>query len=116
MYGIERLETGDGALVVRFLGEFDFAAEGILERTIDEALAGSGRVVVDLSGITFLDARRTLELVFRFCLHGGRLALTAPSPQVAASVRACGLQGWVRFEPTASAADPAACARPRKDQ
>lgn len=110
MYGVERLEGGDGALVLRLHGEFDLASEGVLEHALDEAAARGGRVEVDLSGITFLDARRTFELVFRCCLYGDRLVLKTPSPQAAASVRACGLRGWACFDPRT---DPAAQASPR---
>jgi hypothetical protein len=51
-------------------------------------------VLVDLSGITFLDLRSAREIFVRSMLRTYRPNFLDPSPQVAASMTALGLEGW----------------------
>lgn len=64
---VER-SPGDGATVVRVEGELDLATSPELETALDEADL-AGRVVVDLSGCTFLDSS-----ALRVLVHGARAA------------------------------------------
>jgi anti-anti-sigma regulatory factor len=53
--------------------------------------------MVDLSEVTFLDVGATRELTIRSRLYAHRLTLCNPSPEVRASVDACGFQEWFDF-------------------
>lgn len=77
------IEELTGAVVVRVLGDSDVATEAeFAVQTGDVAAALMPRVVVDLTGVTFLDARGLaglVELTRQVNAHGGRLALVAVS-------------------------------------
>ena len=100
MYGIELQESGTG-VVIELWGEFDIFSL----RELREALGGistlRGPALMDLSGITFLDLQSARELAVRSLLHAGRLSFCKPSPEALASIKALGLEGWVRIEPSA---------------
>jgi anti-anti-sigma regulatory factor len=53
--------------------------------------------MVDLSGVTFLDVGATRELTIRYLLYTQHLTFRNPSPQVRASVAACGCKEWFDF-------------------
>ncbi len=87
-----------GNAVVRASGEFDMAAVSDVHRVIGHAAGRSGRpprVVLDLSGVTFLDAamlgalvteRRTLQGV------GGDLTLSGVTKWSMRIMEICGLR------------------------
>ena len=61
-----RVESAASAAVVRAFGEFDIAAVADVHRVISEVAAGLGRparVVMDLAGVSFLDAAMLSTLV-----------------------------------------------------
>ena len=70
-----------GAVVVRVVGDLDVATEvEFVARARDLRVASMPRVVVDLTGVTFLDARgiaALVELTRQVNEGGGRLALVA---------------------------------------
>ncbi len=83
------------AVVLR--GEFDLACHATLGSALDDALRRNAEVLVDLSGVTFLDGSCVRELVLLLALHGQRLALGGYSREVEVSVTACGMEDLIRF-------------------
>jgi anti-anti-sigma regulatory factor len=63
-------------------------------------------VLVDLSGITFLDLDAARELAVRSALYARHLVLRNPSLQVSASIEAFGLGEWMNLHPTSNRAEP----------
>jgi anti-anti-sigma regulatory factor len=105
LYGIEVRESGAG-LLVELCGEFDVFCIGELKGTLDDAALYRGSVLVDLSGITFLDLRSARELAVRSILSPNRPAFVDPSPQVMATMSALGLEGWPDALPGADRGGP----------
>ena len=97
MHAIEVREWGEGGVLVELRGEFDRHNLEDLRETLDAVLALRRQTVVDLSGVTFLDVGTTRELTIRSRLYAHHLTLRNPSPQVRASVRACGFEEWLDF-------------------
>jgi len=93
LYGIEVRESEAG-LLVELSGEFDVFCSEELKNILDDATLYRGPVLVDLSQITFLDLRSAREIVVRSMLRANRLTFLDPSPQVTATMRALGLEGW----------------------
>src|SRR5438046_5200544 len=75
---------GDGARVV-FTGELDLAGTDTARNAIEKAEETSGMLVLDLSGLTFMDSTG-LEIVLRAARRahdsGRRLVVARPSPYV----------------------------------
>jgi len=67
-------------------GDLDLASAGMLEREVgQERLAGSTRIVIDLSAVEFIDSsglRTLLALRNDAKRHSHALLLVAPPPQV----------------------------------
>lgn len=82
------IERGDGVATVVVSGDVDLATAPAMERTIDEAIAADGvdAVVVDLTGVGFLDSSGIAAL-----LKGRRLA-----DRRGATFRVTGARGMVR--------------------
>lgn len=87
-------------ILVELLGEFDVGTTRVLGRTLSGVASWGQPVFVDLSGATFMDSSCLWELVVQHALHPDHLALCNPSPQVALSVAACDLEGWIAFHPS----------------
>lgn len=81
--------------MVELSGEFDLQDLEYLRKKLNEAARRS--LVVDLSGITFLDLQATRELAVRLQLHSGNLLFRRPSRAVLASIAACGYEPWFGF-------------------
>ena len=91
-----RLMTGDSLSIrserqgdtcrVSPVGELDIASAGKLERELAAAAAGdAATIVLDLSGLTFIDStglRIVLDFNERCGGQGGRLAIVAGTPAV----------------------------------
>ena len=90
MYGIE-VEGSGPATTVGAWGEFDAFSLPVLRRALDEACGRGGPVMVDLSGVTFLDLQSARELAVRAMIQGHQLSFENPSACVLASIRALGL-------------------------
>lgn len=107
---LEQVEV-DGVPVVRLRGEVDAAAAAwIEERLVDLAIGGPG-LVVDLSGLRYLDssAVRSLFLVSdRLAAAGGKLHVVVPrDSRLAAVVRIIQLDTLVAVHETTAAAGAA---------
>ena len=95
MRGIQAEESGSG-VTVGMRGEFDAYSLPDMRRTLDRACAFGKPVVVDLSGVTFLDLRSARELAVQSVIQAHQLAFENPSPGVLASVRDLGIFGGSR--------------------
>ena len=92
MHGIQAEDSGAG-VTVGMRGEFDAYSFPDLRETLDHVSAFGKPVVVDLSGVTFLDLQSARELVVRSVIQAHQLAFENPSSGVLASIRALGLDG-----------------------
>lgn len=90
MYGIQVEDSGTD-MRVRMDGEFDLCSLRDLREGLDDLCASGRTVVVDLSGVTFLDLQSTRELVVRSLIQGHLLCFENPSCGVLTSVRALGM-------------------------
>ena len=99
-------EQVGGTLVVRVVGDLDVATEPTFTAALRRFRLGDAPVViVDLSGVTFLDARGLAALVRlrrRVNVHAGRLGLVT-SPRVLTLLHLAGLDAV--FEIFATAQD-----------
>jgi anti-anti-sigma regulatory factor len=86
-------------LVVELWGEFDVFCIAEMKTILDEASSRLGPVLVDLSEITFLDLCSAREIAIRSTLRTHRPTFLDPSPQVAATMSALGLEGWPGARP-----------------
>jgi anti-anti-sigma factor len=85
-------------MLVELSGEFDLHDLQNLSDVLGDAVSsGRAAVVVDLSGVTFLDVGTARELAVRSQLHAHQMTLHNPSWAVRASVAACGLESWFDF-------------------
>ena len=98
MYGIEVRESGVG-LVVELWGEFDIFCIGELKRMLCDVSSRGRPILMDLSGIAFLDLQSARELAVRSLLYTKHLTFRNPSPQVLSTVGALGLEGWLNLLP-----------------
>lgn len=105
MYGIEVREFGAGVLV-ELWGEFDLFSLTRLRETLNGIASLQRPALVDLSRITFLDLQSARELAVRSQLFSHYLTFGNPSPEVRASARAFGLEGWVRLQSESDRTDP----------
>jgi anti-anti-sigma factor len=97
MHVIEVREWGEGGVLVELRGEFDGHNLEDLRQILDSVVALRRPTMVDLSGVTFLDVGATRELTIRSRLYAHHLTFRNPSPQVYASVAACGFEKWFDF-------------------
>jgi anti-anti-sigma regulatory factor len=97
LYGIEVRQSGAGILV-ELWGEFDLFSLTELREALNGVASLRRPTLVDLSGITFLDLLSARELAIRSQLYSHYLTFGNPSPEVTASARAFGLEGWVCFQ------------------
>jgi anti-anti-sigma regulatory factor len=97
VYGIEVGGWREEGVLVDLCGEFDRRNLEELRGTLDGVIALRRPIVVDLSGVTFLDIGATRELTIRSRLYAHRLTLRNPSWQVRRSVAACGFEDWYDF-------------------
>jgi anti-anti-sigma factor len=75
--------AADGAMRVQISGELDLSTSPQLGEALAGGLTAGRSVVVDLSGVTFIDstAIRALVDAWRLCeSNGGRLAVSHPLP------------------------------------
>jgi len=105
LYGIELREYGAG-LLVELWGEFDVFCMEELRGTLDDASSCRGPVLVDLSGITFLDLRSAREFAVSSILRPNRPTFVHPSPQVTSTMSALGIEGWSGARPGVGSGGP----------
>jgi anti-sigma B factor antagonist len=79
-------ELGGGRAAVRLHGRLDLVSARDLRRCVDEAVdAGKANIIVDLSGVTFVDSSGLGALIGglkRARQAGGELRIAAPAEQV----------------------------------
>ncbi|CAA9446786.1 MAG: hypothetical protein AVDCRST_MAG80-1855 [uncultured Rubrobacteraceae bacterium] len=97
MHVIEVREWGEEGVLVELRGEFDRHNLQDLRQVRDSVVALRRPTMVDLSEVTFLDVEATRELTIRSRLYAHHLTFRNPSPQVRASVTACGFDEWFDF-------------------
>ena len=98
MYGIELRESGT-EMVVELCGEFDIFSLRDLREALNEVSTPRRPTLVDLSGVAFLDLQSVREFAVRSLLYPGQLSFGNLSPEALTSIKALGLEGWVRIEP-----------------
>ena len=96
MHGIEAVDRG-ARVSIGMRGEFDAYSLPDLRETLDRVSAFGKPVVVDLSGVTFLDLQSTRELVVRSLIQAHQLAFENPSSSVLASMRALNIDYRARI-------------------
>jgi anti-sigma B factor antagonist len=96
-------ETADEAAVVVFEGELDMATAETLRRDVNELRDNGARtIVVDASGITFIDSvglSIVIALHLRLAESGATLVLRSPSRAVFRMLDIAGLAGHLVIEP-----------------
>ena len=92
-------------MLVELRGEFDLFALKPLGKVLSGVANLRRPTVIDLSGITFLDAYSIRELALHSQLYAHHFAFRNSSWQAAASMQACGLNGWFR-DPHTERAEP----------
>ena len=98
MYDIIVRSSGDGGMTIELRGELDLASADELRITLDYVASFRKPMVVDLSGVTFMDLQSTRELAVRSQLYAHHLTVINPSWQARASVKACKLESWIHFD------------------
>ena len=93
----ESAQCDDQPVLVKLSGEFDIRYRRTLEHTLRDCLASGRLTLVDLSEVTFMDARCVWELAVYSQLGRGRMVLCNPSQNVEVSVAACDLEDWLDF-------------------
>jgi anti-anti-sigma factor len=111
MHTIEVRDWEEGSVLVELGGEFDWHNLEHLREILDDVSTMRRPTMVDLSEVTFLDVDATCELTIRSRLYDHHLTLCNPSPEVRASVTACGFEEWFEFrydpeDPSCSHASP----------
>lgn len=93
---IEEEAADDRGVILELAGELDVTTAPELRARVDAAVrAGATAIVVDLSGVTFIDS---VSLAALLAARGrlpadGRLAIVAGTPFVALILEASGLEG-----------------------
>jgi anti-anti-sigma factor len=87
----------DQPVLVKLSGEFDVQYQRTLENTLRDCLASRKSTLIDLSEVTFMDARCVWELAVYYQLGRGRIVFCNPSQNVGVSVAACDLEDWLDF-------------------
>jgi anti-sigma B factor antagonist len=100
---VSQQETDQGGVVVAISGEIDMETAPIAWQSIVEALANcDGRVVVDLSEVSFIDSQgiNALLRVYRDCgIDDGRLAVRSPQSQARKVFEITGLDKIIPIDP-----------------
>ena len=78
-------------------GEFDAYSLPDLRKALDHGCSLGKPVVVNLSGVKFLDLQSGRELVVRSLIQAHHLAFENPSSGVLATIRALGIDGRTRI-------------------
>ncbi len=98
-FSVTTADLGGGHIVLSVRGEVDLATAPILDRLIGSLHHGAHRVVIDMSGVSFIDSTGawTLVEVRRQLRQAGRdLLVEDPSPFVAKVLDLTGTADLVR--------------------
>jgi anti-sigma B factor antagonist len=100
-------QLGNGTPVVSVVGELDLATAQVFERTLlDVTEAGTGEMILDLTGCSFLDSTglRALVAARERLEHSDRSrALVVTSPIVMRIFKITGFDEWFEIRPSLSA-------------
>ena len=100
-------QLGNGTPVVSVFGELDLATAQVFERTLLAVTeAGTGELIVDLTGCSFLDSAglRALVAARERLEHSDRsLALVVSNPIVMRIFKITGFDEWFEIRPSLSA-------------
>jgi anti-anti-sigma factor len=106
--------TERGPVIAALSGELDIAAAPMLREKLLGLLGpGASRLIIDLSAVSYADARGLTVLVGtgrRARLLGGFLRLAGPSPEVARVLSTTGLSRHLEIFPRSTPRSPARCA------
>lgn len=108
---VRTLADKEQGLLVELAGEFDLQDIENLEEALDAALRPRDPVLIDLSGVTFVDLLCVRELFGRQQSPGELIVLNEPSWQARSSLTACGLP---RASPESGSRRPACRAHATK--
>lgn len=99
-------ENVDGSLVVRPIGELDLASAPALSAVLlNQPRDGLNSLVLDLSGLTFLDSSglRVIVAAHRHAVREGYgFSLTSVTPAIARRFKITGLDTLIPIRPTAT--------------
>ncbi len=105
---LDSVHTADGIMIAELAGELDLAtASALREQLLGLLRPGAGRLVLDLSRVTFCDASGLAVLIgtsHRARRLGGFLRLAAVSPPVDRVLDLTGLHRHLAVFPTVRAA------------
>jgi anti-sigma B factor antagonist len=97
-------QLGNGTPVVSVVGELDLATAQVFERTLpDVTEAGTGEMILDLTGCSFLDSTglRALVAARERLEHSDRSrALVVTSPIVMRIFKITGFDEWFEIRPS----------------
>jgi anti-sigma B factor antagonist len=100
-------QLGNGTAMVSVIGELDRATVPAFDRTLLAVTeAGTGEVIVDLTGCSFLDSRGLRALVAareRLERSDRSLALVLSNPIVMRVFQLTGFDEWFQIRPSSSA-------------
>jgi len=105
------LEPAADAVIVGLSGELDLASAGSFEQALREAEASAGRLVVDLSGLGFIDSTGIHVLLEAQRRSGGRLSLRRGPDEIHHVLELTGVADYFAFEDD-PASGPASNASP----
>jgi len=96
----------DGSTVVVLVGELDMDSAPVLGAMLDDVItAGPPEVVLEMSGLGFLDSTGLGVLIRahkRMSAGGRRLVLRSPGPEPLKVLEITGLMAYLNVEPAAS--------------
>ncbi|MCU1360234.1 MAG: anti-sigma-factor antagonist [Ilumatobacteraceae bacterium] len=91
----------EGSAIVTVRGEIDLPSMEMFAASVDEAIAASSHVVLDMSEVTFLDStglRVIVAAVLRVS-EGGSLTVRDASPAVTRVLQLSGIDSVVTMDP-----------------
>lgn len=99
-----RLRDHDGWTVLEVVGEIDLSTAPQLERRVDDVIEqGSHRLILDLTGVVFMDSTGLRALIAAqksIAEHTGRLAIAAADGPVTRLLSITGVQSELIVHPT----------------
>jgi hypothetical protein len=105
---VERVRRDDGACVLTVSGEFSLRSAGLVEREVSKALADTGRVLLDVSGLRLSWVPAVAVFPSILARAGGwpfaRLVLFGAGPELARSINALRVSTTVPVAPDEAAA------------
>jgi len=108
MFAAATAQLGNGTAVVSVIGELDRATVPAFNRTLlDVSEAGTGEVIVDLTGCSFLDSAGLRALIAtkeRLERSDRSLALVLSNPIVMRVIRLTRFDEWFEIRPSLGAA------------